>query len=809
MNGHWRACALRGAVLSSLLLAAICLPAALAQGGQSGPPGGTQTPSHPLNSLTQKERAWLRDHPAIRVVQDPNWPPVEFADEHGEPSGMSADYLTLVERRLGVKLERVRNLDWQEAYGRLKHWEIDMTTCVAVTPERTEFWAFTKPYMRIPIVIATRQDVTYIADLGELAGKKVAVVEGYAVNEWIPRDFPKIRLFPVKTAQEGLTALQRGEVSAYIDNLLIIGHYLAKADIMNIKIAGQTPYVNAQCMAVRQDWAILAGILDKALDSISEAERNGIYRKWAPIRYEHGFNYAALRRVMALFAMVLLGLALWIWKLAREIKYRKKAEAASNESARRFRQLFDAAPLPLCILAENGALVRFNECFVQVFGYSREDVPTKEAWWPLAYPDPDYRRWVVQTWEAAVLRARENKANIEPIEHRVTCKSGQVRTLIISGALLGADLLVVFSDLTDRKQAEEELARTSREWQATFDATNDAIWLLDKDNRPLRSNKTAERIFQRPLGEPTGERCFEIVHGATAPIAECPTVRARQSGHRETTVLQIGARWFEITVDPILDAAGRYAGAVHIMSDITERKRSEDQARIHREQLRALSGRIETLREEERTRISREIHDELGQMLTGIKMDLRWMEHRLDEFGEDPRVNPIVDKLAATAELTDATVETVQRMAAELRPGILDKLGLPIALQYEAARFQERTGIPCRVVMPSDTISLGPEAATAFFRIFQEALTNVARHAGARAVQVELQPEAEGWRLEIRDDGKGMTGVDSARLTSLGLLGMKERAYVLGGEVTFRPGPGGGTVVTVRIPNVPPGKQSL
>jgi signal transduction histidine kinase len=209
------------------------------------------------------------------------------------------------------------------------------------------------------------------------------------------------------------------------------------------------------------------------------------------------------------------------------------------------------------------------------------------------------------------------------------------------------------------------------------------------------------------------------------------------------------------------------------------------------------------MREEERTRISREIHDELGQMLTGIKMDLRWMEHRLDEFGEDRRVNPILDKLVVTTELTDATIKTVQRMAAELRPGMLDKLGLPMTLQYEAGRFEKRTGIACRLVVPCEALPLRLEAATAFFRIFQEALTNVTRHAKATAVEAELQAEADGCRLEIRDNGQGMAGVDLTNLKSLGLLGMQERASMLGGGVSFAPRPGGGTVVTVRLPNGP------
>ena len=267
-----------------------------------------------LHSLTEAERVWLHQHPVIRVAQDPSWPPIEFTDAHGSPSGMTADYLTLIEQRLGLKFERVPNLSWQEAYERMKRWEIDMTTTVAVTPERETFWAFTKPYMNMPIGIVTRGDVAYIADLRELEGRKVVVVEGYVANIWISHDFPEIELVRVRTTEEALRMLQRGEVFACVENMLVVGHYLAELKISNLKIAGTTPYTNAQCMAVRKDWSPLAGILDKALDSVSQPERNAIYRKWLPLRYEYGFAYSRLLPVAAIVTIFLLGLAAWKWK---------------------------------------------------------------------------------------------------------------------------------------------------------------------------------------------------------------------------------------------------------------------------------------------------------------------------------------------------------------------------------------------------------------------------------------------------------------------------------------------------------------
>jgi PAS domain S-box-containing protein len=388
----------------------------------------------------------------------------------------------------------VRNLTWQEAYARLKRWEIDMTTSVAATPEREKFWAFTKPYMEIPIVIFTQADITYISGMRELSGKKVAIVDGYAVNDWIPRDFPDIQLVKVKTAKEGIDLLGKGDVLAYIDNMLVVSYYLAKLKVANVKVAGKTPYVNTQSMAVRKDWPILAAILQKALDSISETEHAEIYRKWVPIRYEHGFNYGLLWQALALFAAILLALLAWNRKLSGEIRRRKGAEAALIESEERFRQIFHAAAFPLCFVNRQGVLVDFNARFVQTFGYTHEDVPTLNEWWTLAYPDPDYRHWVMETWEAAVQRAAEEKRDAEPVEYRVTCKSGEVRTVVISGSFLDDNFLATFFDVTDRKRAEEVLQEESTLRRQLFEQSPDGILIIDPQTaRFLDFNTAAHR----------------------------------------------------------------------------------------------------------------------------------------------------------------------------------------------------------------------------------------------------------------------------------------------------------------------------
>jgi PAS domain S-box-containing protein len=224
------------------------------------------------------------------------------------------------------------------------------------------------------------------------------------------------------------------------------------------------------------------------------------------------------------------------------------------------------------------------------------------------------------------------------------------------------------------------------------------------------------------------------------------------------------------------------------------------QLRSSREQLRALAARLQAVREEERTRVAREIHDELGQMLTALKMDLRCIEQDIERV-EDSRLNPVLDKAVGATELTDSLAKSVQRIAAELRPGILDRLGLVTALAYEAEQFQQRTGIICHLKTPPEEPALQVEAVTAVFRIFQEAMTNIARHAGASEVHIQLEFQPQALALEIRDNGKGIQALDLFGTCSLGVLGMQERARQLGGEVVFRAGIGGGTIVALQIPN--------
>ena len=223
-----------------------------------------------------------------------------------------------------------------------------------------------------------------------------------------------------------------------------------------------------------------------------------------------------------------------------------------------------------------------------------------------------------------------------------------------------------------------------------------------------------------------------------------------------------------------------------------------------RERFRSLSSHVQTLRENDRAEISREIHDELGQLLTGIQMQLRLIEDRLSNR-EDRTLNPLIDKLVETSELVDTTINSVQRISAGLRPSSLDNLGLATAVLGEAELFTERTGIGCEVEIDEIPEHLPAEVTTTTFRIFQEALTNVARHAEARSVEAKLSIRENVLTLVVEDDGQGIDPAIVEDPKSLGLIGMLERAANVGGLVVFSSHEQKGTCVTLTIP-LPPAR---
>lgn len=263
----------------------------------------------------------------------------------------------------------------------------------------------------------------------------------------------------------------------------------------------------------------------------------------------------------------------------------------------------------------------------------------------------------------------------------------------------------------------------------------------------------------------------------------------RKDGQRVFTIL---------SPKPIYDEKGHFKGSVVVLTDITERRRVERELHQSREELRSLSQHLQSVREKESKRIAREIHDELGQMLTALKMDLSWLCRKIPSSDDERK--KFLKKEKSMSDLIDKTIKTVQKISSELRPGLLDDLGLVPAIEWLAQDFQTRTKIQCRTQIDCDGIELGPDFSTAIFRISQEALTNVARHSNATRVNISFKGKNGTLLLKISDNGKGITEKDIFAPSSLGLMGMRERIRPFRGELNITGTPEKGTVLTAIIP---------
>jgi PAS domain S-box-containing protein len=357
-------------------------------------------------------------------------------------------------------------------------------------------------------------------------------------------------------------------------------------------------------------------------------------------------------------------------------------------------------------------------------------------------------------------------------------------------------------DITARKEAEDKLRFQAQ----MLDSVGEAVIATSADGAVIYMNRYAESLYGWPKEEAIGQNIVELLmpdgpdraaaekHMETLPAAD-------KSGGELLLRRRDGTTFPAVTsATPMFGADGGVEAFIGVSNDITEQKRVRERLLRSHGELRALTGRVQKSIEEERARISREIHDELGQLLTGLKMDLRWIKNRLENAG-DATLQPIVDRVVAGSELTDAVIKAVQSIAADLRPGVLDKLGLPAALDFEARRFQERNGILCTVQHPSDMSPLSPDVTTALFRIAQESLTNAARHSGATRVEVLLQETADdAVHLRVTDNGRGIKEDDPVGEKSLGLLGIRERVNLLGGKMCLGSCGGPGMTVDVVLP---------
>ncbi|MBK5270591.1 MAG: PAS domain S-box protein, partial [Bacteroidia bacterium] len=329
-----------------------------------------------------------------------------------------------------------------------------------------------------------------------------------------------------------------------------------------------------------------------------------------------------------------------------------------------------------------------------------------------------------------------------------------------------------------------------------LNTANIAVFNQDKDLRYVW-------MYQPQLGYNSEEVVGHTDADLLPPEASKQVTKIKkhvlESGLKEEAEvpISIGGKDFiyYLVVEPFRDENNSIIGITGASLDITERKLTEERLKKSLKEIRELSSHLQIIREEERTRIAREIHDELGQELTIMKMDVSWLNEKLKKSDKDTR-----QKTEGLMRLLDQTVNTVRRIASELRPGLLDDMGLAAALEWQLSEFEKRSGVKTEFKEMYPDLALPDTIKTGLFRIVQESLTNVGRYAKAKKVIVTLDYTGHQVELIIKDDGIGFEKEKIATKRTLGLLGMKERTEMMGGAYEINSTPGKGTIVTIIVP---------
>ena len=485
------------------------------------------------------------------------------------------------------------------------------------------------------------------------------------------------------------------------------------------------------------------------------------------------------------------------YRLVRDITRERQAETEHSHALSVHRATLESTADGILVVDRGGRIVSYNRRFLDLWRIPERVTATGR--------DADLLEFVldqVRHRDAFIARVEQLYAAPEESSYdEIEFSDGRVferysQPQHVDGVAVGR--VWSFRDVTDARRSEEALRFSEDKFAKAFQSSPLRVSISTlEEGRFVEVNETFLRDHGFKREQVIGRTSPEL--GLWADPAQrrklVETVRRHgmvrdyefagqlRDGRVQTT--SISAEVIQVGGEPCL---------LSVATDVTERKEAEEKARRSRAELRALAARLLLVREEERTRIAREIHDELGQALTGLKLDLSWLKQRVDDRGElSSWVQSIVERI-------DGTIDSVRRIATDLRPSILDHLGLVAAIEWQAQEFERRTGVKAYVRVSRPDVAIDDVRATAVFRMLQETLTNVARHAGASRVDIDLTVGNVDLALDVRDDGRGITPAEIAGGRSLGLVGLRERAIACGGMLEIQGTPGRGTHVAVRIP---------
>jgi PAS domain S-box-containing protein len=481
------------------------------------------------------------------------------------------------------------------------------------------------------------------------------------------------------------------------------------------------------------------------------------------------------------------GNPLYFQGIVQDITVRKKAEE-------RYRQVVENADEAIWVIQDDR--IRFaNPKSEEISGYSIQEETTRPF---LDFIHPDDRTMIQNNY----LRRLKGQKSPDRYELRFLRKNGDIRFLRLNLKLITWEnrpaSLVFATDITKSKEAQALLRESQERYRSLIEATDTGFFILDEKGRVMDANLkyvrlTGHRRLKEIIGRGVEEWAEENERDKNlAAVRECfrrGFIRGLEISYRDPrgqrTSVEINATVVKGPEGPRIFS---------LVQDITQRKATELALKASRRQLRNLSEHLQTILEKERIEISRRIHDDLGQQLTAMKMDMFWLNQRLS-----PDQPALSEKIKSISRLIDGTIQTIQKISRELRPPLLEHLGLTAALEWQLKDFQKRTGLEGSLTISPRKLTLDQEDSTLIFRLVQEMLTNIIRHAEAQAVKITLKKNENQVVLTVSDNGLGITPDRINDPRSLGLIGMRERVYARDGTIQIRGLPQGGTKIAVEL----------
>jgi PAS domain S-box-containing protein len=505
--------------------------------------------------------------------------------------------------------------------------------------------------------------------------------------------------------------------------------------------------------------------------------------------------------------------AVGIMGVTRDITDRKQIETALRVSEERFSKVFQASPAPTYISTiSEGRYIDVNNSGMQLLGYTREEMIGHTVRELGIWHTFSERKLIVQKLIA------QGSIHDEPVLLRT--KNGEAKETLLSCEIIRLNdeevMLSLVYDITELRQAEDTLRKSDILFKKLSSWVPGMIYQFMKRPDGTYCTPFTTEAIKNVFGcSPQDVReDFSPIARVILPEDFDKVISSIEDSAKYLTIwtceyrVQIpgqSIKWIlgNSTPEKLADGGIIWHGFI---TDVTERKQAEEELRTSHLQLRALAKRLQQIREEDRIAIAREVHDEMGGGLTGLKMDLSWLLRKIGDADSSEERVALMDKIHTSNALIDQMIHMVRRVSTHLRPSILDDLGLIAALEWQLSEFTSRTEIPHEFTTTFEYVNMEEDTTIAVFRIFQEALTNVARHSQATKVAVVLREGErslfgeESFVLEIRDNGRGITEEKILNPESLGLLGMKERVLAFGGELSIHGEPGGGTAMVLQIP---------